>query len=76
MNTSLQNASRAEILAAFGYVITGAGPVSAYIAADPEAFTVKCFTYSEALDEAYTFLFNEVDPALYLLPSPESFNFL
>ena len=72
---NFENKSRAEILMAFGYSITNGalrgepGVWIAQIDDDPEAFTVRCKSYSEAESEAYDFLQCEVDPDLHQLPS-------
>lgn len=68
------NQSRLEILNSFGYIIVDRKPyVVATISDDPEAFMVVCHSQDEAEQEAYQFLFHEVDPELHTLPEPQSF---
>ena len=68
------NMTRLQILATFGYVIVHCDPYYvATIKGDPEAFMVVCDSQPEAEQEAYQFLFDEVDPKLHALPDPDSF---
>lgn len=74
MQTPQALKTRAQILASFGYIILDKGEFHvALIEQDPQAFLIICDSYEEAEDEAYEFLFNEVDPDTSTLPAPESF---
>ena len=70
MNTNFTGKSKLEILRSFGYeVAQHEGQFKACIKEDPEAFTLLVDTEEEAINEAYDFLLDEVDPDLgYVFP--------
>ncbi|MDY7540742.1 DUF2591 family protein [Undibacterium sp. RTI2.1] len=63
--------SKIEILRSFGYEVTKVdAKFKSYIVEDSEAFSIITETEDEAIDEAYQFLMDEVDPDLgYIFPS-------
>lgn len=66
--------TKLEILESFGYRIYPAGTgFAATIPTDPDAFYVYTDDgFDDAVNEAYVFLFGEVDPDLHQLPDPAS----
>lgn len=73
-NATYQHAGRPEILAAFGYCLVGANPVTVFMDDDdPEGFRLSVPTYAAALAEAYEHLYAGADPHLWTLPAPPTF---